>query len=141
MKPTDELTGMLVLVHPELNNDPSGKQGKVGIITGADLDQDNIYVSFGKGEQALYSTDALLVFKPEKDLYTAIMTKAKDAGPDVFKKLFEVNLMQQHGITPLVKKAMQLVSDDKVLRDFSMDTLENQLEHQLMQGHNQALFR
>nr|WP_294791032.1 hypothetical protein [uncultured Mucilaginibacter sp.] len=141
MKPTDELTGMLVLVHPELSNDPANKQGKVGMITGAELDHDDVYVSFGKGEQALYSTDALLVFKPENDLYTTIMTKGKDAGPDVFKKLFQVNLMQQHGITPLVRKAMQLVSDDKVARDFSMDTLENQLENQLTQRHNQALFR
>jgi hypothetical protein len=141
MKPTNELTGMLVLVHPELSDDPANKQGQVGIITGAELQEDNVYVSFGKGEQALYSTDALLVFKPENDLYTTIMTKGKDAGPDVFKKLFQVNLMQQHGITPLVMKAMKLVSDDKVLRDFSMDTLENQLENQLAQRHNQALFR
>jgi hypothetical protein len=141
MKPTDELTGTLVLVHPDRVNDPANKQGKVGMITGAELDHDDVYVSFGKGEQALYSTDALLVFKPENDLYTTIMTNGKDVGPDVFKKLFQVNLLQQHGITPLVRKAMQLVSDDKVLRDFSMDTLGNQLENQLKQHHNQSLFR
>src|SRR4051812_11804232 len=107
MKPTDELTGMLVLVHPELSEDPANKQGQVGMISGAQLENDDVFVSFGKGEQALYSTDALLVFKRENDLYTIIMTKGKDAGPDVFKKLFQVNLMQQHGITPLVRKAMQ----------------------------------
>ena len=141
MKPTDELTGMLVLVHPELTQDPANNQGKIGIITGAELEQDDVYVSFGKGEQALYSTDALLVFKPEKDLYTTIMTDAREAGPDVFKTLFQINLMQQHGTTSVMKKAMEMVADNKILRDLSMDTLENRLANQLQQQQDQSFSR
>ena len=141
MKPTDELTGMLVLVHPELTQDPANNQGKIGIITGAELEQDDVYVSFGKGEQALYSTDALLVFKPEKGLYTTIMTGAREAGPDVFKTLFQINLMQQHGTTSVMKKAMEMVADNKILRDLSMDTLENRLANQLQQQQDQSFSR
>jgi len=141
MKPTDELTGMLVLVHPELTQDPANNQGKIGIITGAELEQDDVYVSFGKGEQALYSTDALLVFNPEKDLYTTIMTDAREAGPDVFKTLFQINLMQQHGTTSVMKKAMEMVADNKILRDLSMDTLENRLANQLQQQQDQSFSR
>ncbi|MCQ6957661.1 hypothetical protein [Mucilaginibacter aquariorum] len=141
MKPTDELTGMLVLVHPELTQDPANNQGKIGIITGAELEQDDVYVSFGKGEQALYSTDALLVFKPEKDLYTTIMTDAREAGPEVFKTLFQINLMQQHGTTSVMKKAMEMVADNKILRDLSMDTLENRLANQLQQQQDQSFSR
>lgn len=141
MKPTDELTGMLVLVHPELTQDPANNQGKIGIITGAELEQDDVYVSFGKGEQALYSTDALLVFKPEKDLYTTIMTDAREAGQEVFKTLFQINLMQQHGTTSVMKKAMEMVADNKILRDLSMDTLENRLANQLQQQQDQSFSR
>ena len=141
MKPTDELTGMLVLVHPELTQDPANNQGKIGIITGAELEQDDVYVSFGKGEQALYSTDALLVFNPEKDLYTTIMTDAREAGPEVFKTLFQINLMQQHGTTSVMKKAMEMVADNKILRDLSMDTLENRLANQLQQQQDQSFSR
>jgi hypothetical protein len=64
MKPTDELTGTSVLVHPDFDDDPAQQQGQVGMITGADLENDDVYVSFGKGENARYSTNALLVFKP-----------------------------------------------------------------------------
>jgi hypothetical protein len=141
MKPSDELTGTLVLVHPELSDDPASRQGQIGIITGADLENDDVFVSFGKGEQALYSTDALLVFKPAEDIYNLLMNDARKASQADFKALFQVNLMQQHGLTPLVRKAMDFVKDNKVVREFSMDTLENQLEMQLKQRHDQSFFR
>jgi hypothetical protein len=141
MKPTDELTGTLVLVHPELTDDPAKRQGQIGIITGADLENDDVFVSFGKGEQALYSTDALLVFKPASSIYDLLMNDARKASQEDFKALFQVNLMQQHGLTPLVRKAMDFVKDNKVVREFSMDTLQNQLQAQLKQHHDQSLFR
>jgi hypothetical protein len=127
MKPTDELTGTSVLVHPDFDQDPAQRQGQVGMITGADLETDDIYVSFGKGENARYSTNALLVFKPADVIYDLLMNDARKASQADFKALFQVNLMQQHGLTPLVRKAMDFVKDNKVVREFSMDTLENQL--------------
>jgi hypothetical protein len=55
----DELIGQLAVVHPELTKDPAGKSGQVGIITGTELENDNIYVGFGRNGQGLYGTDAL----------------------------------------------------------------------------------
>lgn len=141
MKPTDELTGTSVLVHPDLHDDPAQKQGEVGMVTGANLETDDIYVSFGKGENARYSTNALLVFKPTDVIYGLLMNDARKANQADFKALFQVNLMQQHGMTPLVRKAMELVKDNKIVRDFAMDTLENLLEIQIKQNHDQSLFR
>jgi hypothetical protein len=135
MKPTDELTGTSVLVHPDFDDDPAQRQGQVGMITGADLDTDDIYVSFGKGENARYSTNALLVFKPADVIYDLLMNDARKASQSDFKALFQVNLMQQHGLTPLVRKAMDFVKDNKVVREFSMDTLENQLALNLNRGY------
>ena len=135
MKPTDELTGTSVLVHPDLDDDPARKQGQVGIITGANVDTDDVYVSFGKGENARYSTNALLVFKPAEAIYELLMNDARKANYDDFKALFQINLMQQHGQTPMVRKAMELVKDNKVVREFSMDTLENQLQIDQNRGY------
>jgi hypothetical protein len=141
MKPTDELTGTSVLVHPDFDDDPAQKQGQVGMISGADLENDDIYVSFGKGENARYSTNALLVFKPADVIYELLMNDARKASQADFKALFQVNLMQQHSLTPMVRKAMDFVKDNKVVREFSMDTLENLLEMQIKQNHDQSLFR
>lgn len=66
MNQTDDLTGTLVLVHPELTEDPVNKQGQMGMIMFAETEKDDIYVTFGKNERALYSSDALLVFKNPK---------------------------------------------------------------------------
>ncbi|WP_426584202.1 hypothetical protein [Mucilaginibacter sp. R-33] len=135
MKTTDDLTGTLVLVHPDLTGDPAKRQGQIGIVTGADLSNDDIFVSFGKGEQALYSTDALLVFKPAAEIYGLLMNDARNAGKEDFKALFQVNLMQQHNTSGLVRKAMDIVKDNKVVREFSMDTLEHQLKISQNRGY------
>jgi hypothetical protein len=44
------------------------------------------------------------------------MNDARKANYDDFKALFQVNLMQQHGLTPLLRRAMELVKDNKVVR-------------------------
>jgi hypothetical protein len=141
MNPTNELTGMQVLVHPELSDDPAMRQGQVGIITGVDLENDDVFVNFGKGEQALYSMNALLVFKPSEEIYKLLMDEARKASQKDYKALFDVNLLQQFGFMPSVRKAMNDVRNNKVVRDFAMDTLENQLQNQLTQRYNSAVFR
>lgn len=141
MNPMNELAGTSVLVHPEFDDDPAQQQGKVGMIASADLDNDDFLISFGKGEFGRYSSQALLVFKPTDQIYDLLLNDARKAGKEDFKALFQVNLMQQQGFTPLIRKAMDFVKDNKVVRDFSMDTLWNQIDYQLKQYHNQSLFR
>ena len=63
LNPEEELIGQPVLVHPELTKDPAGKSGQVGIITGTELENDNIYVGFGRKGKGLYGTDALADLK------------------------------------------------------------------------------
>jgi len=53
----DELKGLVVLVHPDLVNDPVNRQNQVGVISHADLMNDDIFVRFD-GEQGLYASVA-----------------------------------------------------------------------------------
>jgi hypothetical protein len=141
MNPMNELKGTSVLVHPEFDDDPAQQQGKVGMIATSDLDNDDFYVSFGGGKFGRYSSQALLVFKPTEQINDLLENDARKASEEDFKTLFQINLMQHLGMTPLVRKAMDLAKDNKVVRDFSMDTLWNQIDYQLKQHHNQSLFR
>ena len=136
-----ELKGTSVLVHPEFDDDPAQQQGKVGMIATSDLDNDDFYVSFGQGKYGRYSSQALLVFKPTEQINDLLENDARKSSEEDFKTLFQVNMMQHLGMTPLVRKAMELAKDNKVVRDFSMDTLWNQIDYQLKQHHNQSLFR
>jgi hypothetical protein len=141
MNPTNELTGVLVLVHPGLPQDPANRQGQVGMITGADLENDDVFVSFGQSQQALYSTDALLVFKPTEALYNILENDTGTVSKENLKTLFQLNLLQQFGFAPGVRQAMTMVKGNHILRDLSMDTLSNQLKNQLKQRFNTSLFR
>ena len=123
----DELTGTYVLVHPELNNDPANRQGQIGMITSADLDQDDVFVNFGKGQQALYSTDALMVLKEQNALYKDLIQNFKDLEKNDFKTLFQINLLQEHGNSKQIKTAMELALGNPVLINRSMTTLDKQL--------------
>ena len=134
VKPTDELTGTLVLVHPDLLIDPASKQGQIGMITGTDMQKDDFYVSFGRGEKALYSADALMVLKPAETIYTTLMTHGIDTGYEDFKTLFQINLLQQHGGPDSIKKAMGLAISNDSLRNNSLHSLEDHLKQQQSRG-------
>ena len=61
----DNLSGAIVLVNPKLQNDPSNRQGQVGVIEFSDLKADEMYVGFdAESPYSLYSMDALLILKP-----------------------------------------------------------------------------
>jgi hypothetical protein len=127
MNRTDDLTGSLVLVHPELQDDKAKKQNQIGMITHADLENDNVIVSFGKGEQALYSTDALLTLKPANDIYRDLLSNNKELDKADFKALFQISLLQEYGSSSQTKTAMELAMKNDTLRNFSMVTLEDLL--------------
>jgi hypothetical protein len=134
MNSSDDLTGSLVLVHPDLQEDMANKQNQIGMITHADLANDNIIVSFGKGEQALYSSDALLILKPANDIYRALMTSHKHLETEDYKALFQISLLQDYGSSGQTKTAMELAMKSDVLRNYSMVTLEDALKKDHVQN-------
>jgi hypothetical protein len=97
------------------------------MITDIDLEQDNVFVSFEKGEQALYSTDALLVLRNQNDVYRDLMSNAtKMDGPD-FKALFKLNLLQQSGSRQDLQSAMEIAQGNEKIRAYSMNSLQDKL--------------
>ncbi|TSJ40931.1 hypothetical protein FO440_14435 [Mucilaginibacter corticis] len=135
MNQNDELTGTLVLVHPELSKDPAGKSGQVGIITGADLGNDTIYVGFGRNGQGLYGTDALLLLKPADQVKDLLQQHKQALSVGDYKTLFQISLLQEfRQSTANIKTAMSLALQNETVRNLSMQTLEDKLglKRQLM---------
>lgn len=132
----EELTGHLVMVHPDLTNDPVNRQGEIGIITSANLEKDEIYVGFGTNKLGLYSTDALLVLKPHQELYRALLTQARDLEAPDFKMLMEISLLQEKGSVSHLRDAMELASSNGQTLAFSTISLQDKLG--LSRQENQA---
>jgi hypothetical protein len=124
---SDDLTGTMVLVHPELPEDPVNKQGQTGMIMFADLDKDDIYVTFGKNERALYGSDALLVFKKPNDIYKELMTNVRDIPIPDLKALYRIGTLLDNGNSKDAKEAMQLAVDNPGVHSRAMETLQSKL--------------
>src|ERR1700733_3416088 len=99
MNQTDELTGTLVLVHPDLTKDPAGRPGEVGIITGLDQYGDNAYVSFGKSGQLMYGLDALLVPRIPAEIQETLSREHSKLSVADHTALFRIALLQDYNPT------------------------------------------
>jgi hypothetical protein len=128
INPSDELVGQLVLIHPGLTGDPAGKSGQVGIITGTELENDNIYVGFGKQGQGLYGTDALLMLRPAEQLKQILQELKPELSFEDYKALFQIALLKEfRPTTANIKTAMSLALQSETVRNYSMRSIEDTL--------------
>lgn len=124
----DELIGQLVLVHPELIKDPAGKSGQVGIITATELENDNIYVGFGRNGQGLYGTDALLLLRPAEQLKDLLQQHKQELSLPDYKAVFQTALLQELiPTTAKLKTAMSLALQSEAVRNLTMRSVEDAL--------------
>jgi hypothetical protein len=122
-----ELQDKLVLVHPELTNDPAEKQNQIGKITGADLICDNIIVDFEDGAQGIYAADALLVLMLPEELYQMFIDNTfKEPSPGL-DALIKIDLLISYGSPGYQLTALELARKHAGIQSFCLDTLENML--------------
>jgi hypothetical protein len=57
------------LVHPDLTEDPVGRQGQVGLLTYAVINRDDFYVGFEDEEVGIYGATALLILKDADSIF------------------------------------------------------------------------
>lgn len=126
MSSMNDLTGTPVMIHPDLADDPVNKQGQIGLVTFANFSTDDIYVSFGK-EQALYASDALLVFRNPNDIYRDLLTNAKSLATTDIKDLYRIGMLLDSGQSKDQKTAMELILANPTIRNYALMTLEDKL--------------
>lgn len=119
--------GTYAMVNPQVTNDPANRQGKIGMIVDANIENDDIWVSFGKTEVGLYSTNALMVLqKPDHISQNALDKRFEISGED-FKQLMEISLLQADRRPENALTAMEMArSGDGVMQN-SLTTLQDKL--------------
>jgi hypothetical protein len=120
----EEYTGSYTLVHPDLADDPAQKQGQIGIITYAEPEQDNFYVSFGKSQPALYSADALLVLQKHQNIHANAVANFRELSTDDFRTLLKISLAQQSGQLNQLRHALEMAATNPVTREYSLVNLD-----------------
>jgi hypothetical protein len=132
---TDDLKGTPVLVHPELSYDPAGKQNQVGVISKADLMNDDVFVSFN-GELALYPAEALFVLLPNEEIHQNLADIAYETPFAELKPLTQIDLFLRYGSPGKELTAMHLARDNPAIRPLCLDTLQNQLIKSIDQNYS-----
>ena len=127
MNKHDELSGTLVLVHPQLLTDPAGKKNQIGIIASAEIENDNVIVSFGNDGQALFSADALLVLKKPASIHFDTMQDHLKMNTQNFKDLLRVGMLANSNLTKDHRQAIEISRDNPAVLAYSMASLEEEL--------------
>jgi len=111
MNEHSELHGTLVLVRPDLENDPYGQQGKVGIVNYVDM-KDDVYLSFDNGKEGIYSGDALLQLKGKNETLGAAMNNASAMQLKDYKDLYKISLLQDLGRGKDIWQALEIAREN-----------------------------
>ncbi|WPU96455.1 hypothetical protein SNE25_13085 [Mucilaginibacter sabulilitoris] len=127
MNKHDELSGTLVLVHPQLLTDPAEKKNQIGIIASAEIENDNVVVSFGSEGQALFSADALLVLKKPGSIHFDTLRDHLKMNTQDFKDLLKVGMLANSNLTKDHRQAIEISRDNPVVLEYSMASLEEEL--------------
>lgn len=123
----EDLKYHLVIVHPNLNNDPVGRQGEIGTITSADLTKDEVYVGFVNSAQGLYSTDALLVLRDPNMVCEEVIANIGELDIRDFKLLMEIVILQEKNSVNYLRDAMELAITNARTIAYSTLSLQKRL--------------
>ncbi|WCT13885.1 hypothetical protein [Mucilaginibacter jinjuensis] len=123
-----ELTGTLVMVHPDLKGDPICKQGNVGTIVTESIENDYVCVSFRTGEQGYYTHDVLLTLKKPATIYAEILKNATLLPSADFKQLLRISLLVESDECKDKRAAMELAISNEMIRKYIMLPLKQRIK-------------
>lgn len=122
-----DLANRFVLVHPDLEHDPAGKQNEMGMIISADIAKDDFYVSFQDNTNGLYASDALFLLKSVEEIHQSLVDHGYSlAFPDL-KAFTYLDLTLRYGSGDKEWNALRIAADNPNIQPFSLDLLNDTL--------------
>lgn len=121
-----ELKNTVILVHPDLQHDPVNRQNQVGMISDADLMNDDIFVTFD-GTQGLYASDALLVLRSSEEIHQNLADMAYETPFRTLKALTQIDLFLRYGGGNKEKMAMEIARLNPDIQHHCLETLAKQI--------------
>lgn len=134
MENQSTLNGTLVLVRPDLKDDPVQKQGQIGIVV-YDRARDEIYVEFLKGGQGVYDGDTLLKLKAPSTLEDELARNGDAMDVNDFKAIYKMTMLQQRGTAGADKAALEIARDQPSIWDRALDVAAPSQKHILEKAH------
>lgn len=123
----NELLGTLVMVHPNLENHPAGREGDIGIVAYVDTPNNEIYLRFTDEAEAVYPADALFRLKEKEQVFSPGSSGTNAATLNDYKDLFKIATLQDHGRSTDIWKALEIARDNPGIWQASLVSVEESL--------------
>jgi hypothetical protein len=117
------LTGTLVLVQPDLENDSSAKRGHIGVLTLPFSENEN-YVRFPEGGESFFPAARVMMLKDKQEVFNDLTNNGSSMPLDDFKAMYKIMLLQDRGTSQALYSALAIANDnpgvqEKVLTSIS----------------------
>jgi len=124
----DKLKNRLVLVDPDLANDPARKQGQFGRILGRMEEVHLVFVAFPGGKEAGYDTGDLLVLMPHKLLEGMVFKRSHPMLRSDRRRIGKIARLAKSGRAAHIREAMELAMASAMLRKLAVVTLREWID-------------
>ncbi|NHA03251.1 hypothetical protein G7092_05580 [Mucilaginibacter sp. HC2] len=132
MKNNESLNGTLVLVLPDLENNPETKRGQIGVVTYARSASEN-YVRFLEGNEAIYPAEQVLKLKDKQQVLDDLTKNGSSMPLDDFKAMYKIMLLQDRGTSQAIFSALAIAKDNPGVRDNVLESINPTQEQELAQ--------
>ncbi|MES2108731.1 MAG: hypothetical protein V4577_08295 [Bacteroidota bacterium] len=123
----NELLGTLVLVHPNLENHPAGREGDIGIVAYVDSPKNEVYLRFTDEAEAVYPSDALFMLKDSDKIFPEAAIDRSNMNMDNYKDLYKINTLQSMGRGKDIMNALEIARDNPGIWPSSLVSVEESL--------------
>lgn len=122
-----EMVGTLVLVHPDLEDHPAGREGDIGVITYVDEHQNEIHLLFTDQAEAVYPSDALFRLKEREEIFSRDSPQTNAATLNDYKDLYKIAMLQDMGRSTDIWNALVVARDNPGVWQASLVSVEESL--------------
>lgn len=130
MEINGSLAGTLVLVQPDVGNDPEMKKGQIGVLTYARSETEN-YVRFPEGGEAYYPAGQVMMLKDKQQVFNDLTNNGSAMPLDDFKAMYKIMLLQDRGTSQALYSALAIANDHPGVQEKVLDFINPSYKQEL----------
>ena len=130
MEINGSLAGTLVLVKPDLENDPENKKGHIGVLTYARSETEN-YVRFPEGGEAYYPAGQVMMLKDKQEVFDDLTNNGSSMPLNDFKAMYKIMLLQDRGTSQALYSALAIANDHPGVQERVLDSIDPAYKQEL----------
>jgi hypothetical protein len=129
-----EFLGAVVLVDPEFENDPAGRQGEIGVVTYITRAGDEVYLKFADQRGGVYKPEALFMMKNKNAIFPETIIDGGVMNLAAYKDLFKIKMLLDRERNIDHWNALSIARENPDIWKNCLQSLEESMDIRQIQG-------